>query len=122
MGTARPAIDARCGVCSPVLIVPRGRRRRRIHAAEPMNWADRLETAIVVLSDGRRVSLRHAVPSDAPRLTLLGIDYELGDGRVAVDDHGMIVAYAAGGRRVAVTADWVDSGLDVLLDDPGWEA
>jgi hypothetical protein len=34
----------------------------------------------------------------------------------------MIVAYAAGGRRVAVTADWVDSGLDVLLDDPGWEA
>jgi hypothetical protein len=82
-----------------------------------MTWANRLKTATVVLSDGRRVSVRHAVPSDAPRLTLLGIDYELGRGRVALDDHGMIVAYAAGGRHAVVTGAWVHSGIDALLDD-----
>ena len=87
-----------------------------------MTCADRLATEVVVLRDGRRVTVRHAVPSDAPRLTLLGIDYELGCGHVALDDHGTIVAYAAAGRNAVVADDWVHSGLAVLLANPKMEA
>jgi hypothetical protein len=80
-----------------------------------MTWAEGLDSEFHVLRDGRRVTVRHAVPSDAPRLTLLGIDDGLGVGRVALADHGTIVAYAAPARRVFVADGWLHSGLATLL-------
>jgi hypothetical protein len=71
-----------------------------------------------VLDDGRRVTLRHAVPSDAPRLTLLGANFD-GDGAlVALDDHGAIVGYAGAASGLAVSDGWTESGLTALLADP----
>jgi hypothetical protein len=68
-----------------------------------------------VLDDGRRVTLRHAVPSDAPRLTLLGSEFDGDDGRVALDDHGRIVGHAGHTAEPIVADDWVGSGLAPLL-------
>jgi hypothetical protein len=68
-----------------------------------------------VLDDGRQVTLRHAVPSDAPRLTLLGSQFDGEDGRVALDDHGRIVGHAGQATAPIVRDDWVGSGLEPLL-------
>ena len=67
------------------------------------------------LDDGRRVTLRHAVPSDAPRLTLVGSEFDGDDGRVALDDHGRIVGHAGRTGAPIVVDDWVGSGLATLL-------
>jgi hypothetical protein len=68
-----------------------------------------------VLDAGRRVTLRHAVPSDAPRLTLLGSEFDGRDGRVALDDHGRIGGHAGHTAAPIVVDDWVGSGLAPLL-------
>jgi hypothetical protein len=68
-----------------------------------------------VLDDGRRVTLRHAVPSDAPRLTLLGSEFDGDDGRVALDDHGRIVGHAGHAGAPIVVDEWLGSGLATLL-------
>jgi hypothetical protein len=76
-----------------------------------------LHTRLHVLDDGRRVTLRHAVPSDAPRLTLLDADFDRNGGLVALDDHGAIVGYAGAASGLAVSDDWTESGLAALLAD-----
>jgi hypothetical protein len=69
------------------------------------------------LPDGRRITLRRAVPSDAPRLACLGADpnaawgYEL----VALDDHGAIVGHASSPSEIVVAPDWTWSGLRAVL-------
>ena len=68
-----------------------------------------------VLADGRRVALRRAVPSDAPRLTLLGSEFDGDGGRVALDDRGRIVGHASRATAPIVVKDWVGSGLAPLL-------
>ena len=68
-----------------------------------------------VLDDGRQVTLRHAGPSDAPRLTLFGSQFDGEDGRVALDDHGRIVGHAGQATAPIVRDDWVGSGLEPLL-------
>jgi hypothetical protein len=68
-----------------------------------------------VLDDGRRVTLRHAVPFDAPRLTLLGSEFDGDDGRVALDDHGRIVGHAGHTAAPIIVDDWAGSGLAPLL-------
>ena len=74
-----------------------------------------LHTQLRVLGDGRRVTLRNAVPSDAPRLTLLGAEFDGEHGFVALDDHGAIVGYAGVASGLAVLDGWTDSGLAALL-------
>jgi hypothetical protein len=61
-----------------------------------MSCAHRLDSQLRVLRDGRRVTIRHAVPSDAPRLVLLGSAFASERDRVALDDHGTIVGHAVG--------------------------
>src|SRR6185312_5527239 len=74
---------------------------------------------IRVLDDGRRVTLRHAVPSDAPRLVLLlGSAFASEDDRVALDDHGIIVGHVVGTSEPVVSEAWLESELAVLLADP----
>jgi hypothetical protein len=68
-----------------------------------------------VLDDGRQVTLRHAVPSDAPRLTLFGSEFDGDDGRVALDDHGRIVGHAGHAAAPVVRDGWAGSGLEPLL-------
>jgi hypothetical protein len=70
-----------------------------------------------VLEDGRRVTLRHAVPSDAPRLTLLGAEFDGVDGHVALDDHGRIVGHAGRAGSSVISDGWIESELRVLLAD-----
>lgn len=65
--------------------------------AEPVTDTHDLGTRHRILDDGRRVTLRHAVPFDAPRLTLLGSEFDGDDGRVALDDRGKFR-----GRRATV--------------------
>ena len=55
-----------------------------------------------LLDDGRRVTVRRAVPSDAPELVSLDVDVALEGGLVALDDHGAIVGYAESGAGTAV--------------------
>lgn len=74
-----------------------------------------LNTRSQVLDDGRRVTLRRAVPSDAPRLACLGADFDDGDALVALDDHGAIVGYATATSGVAVATGWATSGLSTVL-------
>jgi hypothetical protein len=74
-----------------------------------------LGTRHCVLDDGRRVTLRHAVPFDAPRLTLLGSEFDGDDGRVALDDHGSIVGHAGHAAAPIILDDWAGSGLEPLL-------
>jgi hypothetical protein len=81
----------------------------------PVTRTHDLGTQRHVLDDGRRVTLRHAVPSDAPRLTLLGSEFDGDDGRVALDDHGRIVGHAGHAAAPIVADDWVGSGLAPLL-------
>jgi hypothetical protein len=74
-----------------------------------------LGTQRCVLDDGRPVTVRHAVLSDAPRLTLLGSEFDGDDGRVALDAHGRIVGHAACTAAPIVRDDWAGSGLESLL-------
>jgi hypothetical protein len=71
-----------------------------------MTSTHRLDAELRVLNDGRRVTLRHAVPSDAPRLA---------SGRVALDDHGTIVGHVGLASGPVVLAGWMGSGLAPLL-------
>lgn len=70
-----------------------------------------------VLDDGRRVTLRHSVPSDAPRLTFLDAEFDGEGGLVALDDHGAIVGHAGVASGLAVSDGWTESGLAALLAD-----
>jgi hypothetical protein len=84
-----------------------------------------LSTRMRDLDDGRRVTVRHTVPSDAPR-----IDIAFGAARepmwgcdlIAFDDHGSIVGHAGSPADVAVARGWAGSGLDELLIDELQEA
>lgn len=76
-----------------------------------------LHTRVHVLDDGRRITLRRAVPSDAPRLGPLCAEFDGEGGLVALDDHGTIVGYAGGASGLAVSDGWIDSGLAALLVD-----
>ena len=72
------------------------------------------------LPDGRRVTVRRAVPSDAPRLAALGSDTSASWGceLVALDDHGAIVGHAVSAAQILVAPDWRRSGLrDLLASD-----
>lgn len=71
-----------------------------------------------VLTDGRRVTIRHAVPSDAPRIAIaLGAsrDATWGFDLVAFDDHGAAVGHVRSTNDVAIVPAWRGSGLDSLL-------
>jgi len=81
----------------------------------------RLNRQIRVLDDGRRVTLRHAVPSDAPRLVLLGSAFASEADRVALDDHGAIVGHVVGTSEPVVSDEWLESELAVLLSGPSSE-
>jgi hypothetical protein len=81
----------------------------------PSTSARTPHTQLRVLGDGRRVTLRNAVPSDAPRLTLLGADFDGERGLVALDDHGAIVGHVGVASGLAVSDGWTESGLAALL-------
>jgi hypothetical protein len=83
-----------------------------------MTSTHRLDAELRVLDDGRRVTLRHAVPSDAPRLALLGSEFDGEGGRVALDDHGTIVGHAGRASGPVVGEEWMGSGLAPLLAGP----
>jgi hypothetical protein len=78
-----------------------------------------LSTCVRTLPDGRRVTLRHTVPSDDPRLSVaFGGTHEPMWTRcdlLAVDDHGAIVGHAGSPADVAVARGWTGCGLDELL-------
>jgi hypothetical protein len=76
-----------------------------------------LGTHVRELPDGRSVTVRRAVPSDAPRLAALGTDTGAGWGCeiVALDDHGAIVAHAVSAEQIVVAHGWARSGLHELL-------
>jgi hypothetical protein len=72
------------------------------------------------LPDGRFVTLRRAVPSDAPRLVHLGggSNAVWGCEYVALDHCGTIVGHAMSASDVRVAANWTASGLrDVLAHE-----
>jgi hypothetical protein len=76
-----------------------------------------------VLDDGRLVTVRLAVPSDAPELTFVQADDECEGGLVALDDHGAIVGHAGVESGITVVDGWSESGLAALLADcdaAGW--
>ena len=83
-----------------------------------MTCVHRIDTELRVLDDGRRITLRHAVPSDAPRLALIGSEFDGVDGRVALDDHGTIVGHAGPASGTVVLDEWIGSGLAPLLVEP----
>ena len=68
-----------------------------------------------LLDDGRLVTVRRAVPSDAPALSLLDADVARGHGIVALDDHGAIVGHAGLASSVVVVDSWSESGLAAVL-------
>ena len=71
-----------------------------------------------LLDDGRLVTVRRAVPSDAPELTTaLDVDVDSEAGLVALDDRGAIVGHVGVASGIAVAAGWSDSGLAALLAD-----
>jgi hypothetical protein len=76
-----------------------------------------LKTRVHRLPDGRRVTLRHAVPSDAPRLAAL-VDGEASVRDViALNDHGAIVGLAGVAAATEIAEGWAASGLASLLQD-----
>jgi hypothetical protein len=75
-----------------------------------------VDTSVYRLPDGRRIMVRHAVPSDAPRLAWLTDADPSGDDLVAIDDHGAIVGWAQWGAGARVAAPWRTSGLRPLLE------
>jgi hypothetical protein len=71
-----------------------------------------------VLADGRRVTLRHVVPTDEPRLELAfgpTRDAISGVDLIAFDDRGEVVGHVCSSGDVVVVAEWRDCGLDALL-------
>jgi len=79
-----------------------------------------LGTRIRDLPDGRRVTVRRAVPSDAPRLVYLGggPDAAWGWELVALDTRGTVVGHAVAPCSVMVADAWEASGLsDVLVHE-----
>jgi hypothetical protein len=71
-----------------------------------------------LLHDGRLVTVRRAVPSDAPELTIaLDADLDCEGGLVALDDHGAIVGHAGVTSGIVVADGWWESGLAGLLAD-----
>ena len=76
-----------------------------------------LRTHVEMLADGRNVTLRHAVPSDAPRISLaLGArNIRWGHDAVAFDDHGRIVGVAMSTVAVAIAPGWAGCGLEERL-------
>jgi hypothetical protein len=85
----------------------------------PQTLAGRaLSTRMRKLPDGRRVTLRHTVPSDAPRIGMaFGAtrDPVWGCDLLAIEDHGAIVAHAGSPADVAVARGWTGCGLDELI-------
>lgn len=76
-----------------------------------------LGTRIHDLPDGRSVTVRRAVPSDAPRLVDLG-GGAYGARRcelVALDARGTVVGHAVAPAKVMVAGAWARSGLGDLL-------
>jgi hypothetical protein len=77
-----------------------------------------VSTRVRTLPDGRRITLRHTVPSDDPRINIaFGATCEpmWGCDVLAVDDHGAIVGLAGSPADVAVARGWKGCGLDELL-------
>jgi hypothetical protein len=75
-------------------------------------------THACLLVDGRRVTLRRVVPSDAPRIAMAfgGCrDTVWGTDLIAFDDHGAVVGHAASRADVATAQGWGESGLATLL-------
>ncbi len=70
-----------------------------------------------LLDGGRVVTVRRAVPSDAPELTFVDADVECVGGLVALDNHGAIVGHAAAESGIALVDGWSESGLAALLAD-----
>ena len=66
------------------------------------------------LDDGRRVTVRRAVPLDAPALSILDADVDRAD-VVALDDHRNIVGHAGLASGVVVVDSWSESGLAAVL-------
>jgi hypothetical protein len=89
--------------------------------AATVSCTHRLDSQIRVLEDGRRVTLRHAVPSDAPRLVLLGSAFASEADRVALDDHGTIIGHVVDTSEPVVADGWLESELAVLLAGPSSE-
>jgi hypothetical protein len=79
-----------------------------------------LATRVRILRDGRRVTLRHTVPSDAPRLGLAfsaSREPMWGCDLLALDDHGAVVGHAGSQAQIVVAGGWAGSGLEQLLID-----
>jgi len=77
-----------------------------------------LATRVRKLADGRRVTLRHTVPFDDPRIGLaFGATREpvWGSDVLALDDHGAIVGHAGVPADVAIARGWTGCGLDELI-------
>jgi hypothetical protein len=81
--------------------------------------ADRaLSMRLRTLPDGRRVTIRHTVPFDDPRIDIaFGATREplSGCDLVAADDHGAIVGLAGSPADVALARGWTGCGLGELL-------
>ena len=76
-----------------------------------------IQTYVELLADGRNVTLRHAVPSDAPRISVeFGArDVRWGHDAVAFDDHGRLVGVAASAADAAIAPGWAGCGLEQRL-------
>jgi hypothetical protein len=76
-----------------------------------------LGTRLRNLPDGRCVTVRRAVPSDAPRLVYLGGGPESAWGceLVALDARGTVIGHAVAPTRVTVAPAWRSSGLSDVL-------
>jgi hypothetical protein len=61
------------------------------------------------------------VPSDAPRLTLLGAELDAERGLVALDDRGAIVGHVGATSNLAVSDGRTESGLALLLTNQSRE-
>lgn len=76
-----------------------------------------LGTRLRDLPDGRSVTVRRAVPSDAPRLVFLGGGPESAWGceLVALDTRGTVIGHAVSSTEVLVAPAWRSSGLSLVL-------
>ncbi len=93
-------------------------RARRSGLRGPTMAIGRLLARHHLLHDGRLVTVRRAVPSDAPELaTALDADVDHEDGHIALDDHGAIVGHAGVTSGIVVAHGWRESGLAGLLAD-----
>jgi len=75
-----------------------------------------LRTRVYRLPDGRRVTIRHAVPSDAPRLAVVGGDEPRERDVIALDDHGAVVGRARTDEATEIATAWRGSGLAGALE------